>query len=73
MIGPAVVAEEAIWTARLRTDHVAIFQASASRAFKAAALIVLAAVDLAAVDLAAAAGALGALAVAAGSGVDDEN
>jgi hypothetical protein len=43
LIGPAVVAALAIWTARLRTDHVAIFQASASKAFKAAASIVLAA------------------------------
>ena len=47
-IGPAVVAASATWTARLRTDHVAIFQVSASRGFKIAALIALGAVALAA-------------------------
>ena len=73
----AVEVALAIWTARLRIDHVAVFQASASRAFRAAALIApVAAEDLAviglvvAVDLAAA--ALADLAVAA-SGVDGNN
>jgi hypothetical protein len=47
-----------IWTARLRIDHVAIFQASASKVFKAAALIeaAVAAGDLAAIASAAAEG-----------------
>ena len=47
-----------IWTARLRTGRVVIFQASGSRAFRAAALIAAAAVvDLAAgIDSAVAAG-----------------
>jgi hypothetical protein len=44
-IAPAVEADLVIWTARLRIDHVVIFQASDSKVFKAAALIVLAAED----------------------------
>ena len=71
-----------IWTARLRTGHVVIFQASGSRAFRAAASIAATAV----VELVAAAtdsvvaGDLGAVALAAledlavaGSGADAEN
>ena len=78
-IDPAVEADSVIWTARLRTGRVATFRASASRAFRAVALIasVAAGVDLAAVidlvvagDLAAA--GLAASAVA-GSGAGDEN
>jgi hypothetical protein len=47
-IGPAVEADPVIWTARLRTGRVVIFQASGSRAFRAAASIAAAAaVDLA--------------------------
>jgi hypothetical protein len=43
-----VEADPVIWTARLRTGRVVIFQASGSRAFRAAALIAAAvAVDLA--------------------------
>jgi hypothetical protein len=81
-IGPGVEAEPVIWTARLRTGRVVIFQASGSRAFRAAASIAAAVV----VDLAAAAtdsvvaeglaaGALGALvgSAAAGSEVGDNN
>ena len=44
-IGPAVEAALVIWTARLRIGRVAIFRASASRAFRAAALIDLVAVE----------------------------
>src|SRR5207249_1541535 len=44
-IGPAVEVDSVIWTARLRTGRVAIFRASGSRAFRAAALIVPAAVE----------------------------
>ena len=47
-IGPAVEADPVIWTARLRTGRVVIFQASGSRAFRAGALI--AAVAVAAVE-----------------------
>ena len=67
-----------IWTARLRTGRVVIFQASGSRAFRAAASVVIAAVavvdlaviaSVAVVDLAViasvAAGDLGAVALAA--------
>ena len=50
-----------IWTARLRIDHVAIFQASDSRVFNAVALIAPGVVDLAV------------FAAAADSGGDDEN
>ena len=51
MIDPAVEADPVIWTARLKTGRVATFRASASRAFRAVALIasVAAGVDLAAV------------------------
>ena len=38
-IGPGVEVDPVIWTARLRTGRVVIFQASGSRAFRAAALI----------------------------------
>jgi hypothetical protein len=38
-IGPAVEADSVIWTARLRTGRVVIFQTSGSRAFRAVALI----------------------------------
>ena len=73
-----------IWTARLRTGRAVIFRASASRAFKAAALIDLeVAVDLGVIDLVAgdsgaavialAAAATAGLAVAAvGSGAGDK-
>jgi hypothetical protein len=85
-IGPAVAveADPVIWTARLRTGRVVIFQASGSRASKAAALIAAAAVvDLAAaatdsvVAVGLAAGALGVLAdlaaaAAVGSGAGDK-
>src|SRR4029077_19476899 len=77
-IGPAVEADPVIWTARLRTDHVAIFQASVFRDFRAAALIASAAAGVeasaviaavAVVDLAViasvAAGDLGVVALAA--------
>ena len=66
-----------IWTARLRIDHVVIFQASAPRIFNAAALIAPAVpVDLAAaatdsvVAVGLAAGALGALVGSAEAVVD---
>ncbi len=88
-MGPAVEAALVIWTARLRTGHVVIFRASASRAFRAAALIApVAVVDLAAVTRLAAVvdsavigsaveedSVVAALAdsAAADSGVDDEN
>jgi hypothetical protein len=85
-----VEADPVIWIVRLRTGRVVIFQASGSKAFRAAALIASAAEeDLAAVIAAAvavdlgvidsvvavdfAAAGLAASAVAAGSGVDDEN
>jgi hypothetical protein len=79
-IGPAVEADPVIWTARLRTDRAVIFQASGSRAFRAAALIASAAAEdlaviaaVAVVDLAAVAlAALEDLAVA-GSGAGAEN
>ena len=75
-----------IWTARLRTGRVVIFQASGSRAFRAAALIA-AAVEADSVVIASAAADLGVIASvvaaagladsaaveAADSGVDDEN
>ena len=76
-IGPAVEADPVIWTARLRTGRVVIFQASGSRAFRAAALIASAAAEedlaviaaVAVVDLAVtvsvAAGDLAAVALAA--------
>jgi len=52
-IGPAVEVDSVIWTARLRTGRVVIFQASGSRASKAVALIDLEAVEaLAVIDLA---------------------
>jgi hypothetical protein len=57
LIGPAVVAASAMWTARLRIDHVVIFQASASKAFKAAVLIVPAVAEGLAVVIASAAAA----------------
>jgi hypothetical protein len=50
-----VEADPVIWTARLRTDRVAIFQASGSRAFRAAALIASVAVEDSAVIASAAA------------------
>ena len=76
-IGPGVEADPVIWTARLRTGHVVIFQASAPRIFNAAASIAAAAV----VDLAAAVIGLvaaedladSAVAAVAGSGADAEN
>jgi len=62
------------WTVRPRIDHVVIFQASAPRAFRAAALIALvAAVDSAAIDSVAAALAALADSAAAGSGADVNN
>jgi hypothetical protein len=84
LIDPAVEAGPVIWTARLRTGHVVIFQASAPRIFNAAASIAAAAVvDLVAaatdsvVAVGLAAGALGALvgsaAVVVDSGVGDNN
>jgi hypothetical protein len=88
-IDRTLILKDEIWTARLRTDHVAIFQASDSRAFSAAALIasvaavdsaVIAsavAVDLEAVALGDSAGSavedLAVFAAAADSGADDEN
>jgi hypothetical protein len=81
-IGPAVVVDSVIWTARLKTGRVVTFRASVSRAFKAAALIDLEAVgDLGVIDSVVAAdlgaGALAALAdsaaVAADLGADAEN
>ena len=83
-IGPGVEADPVIWTARLRTGRVVIFQASGSRAFRAAALIAAGAVvDLVAaatdsvVAVGLAAGALGALvgsaAAVVDSGVGDNN
>jgi hypothetical protein len=76
-IGPGVEAGPVIWTARLRTGRVVIFQASGSRAFRAAASIAAAVVvDLAAAatDSVVAAGALVALAAAVvGLGVGDNN
>ena len=45
----AVKMVPANWTARLKTDRVAIFRTSASRAFRVAALIAAVAGDLAAV------------------------
>jgi hypothetical protein len=65
------------WIARLRTDRVAIFQASASKAFKAAASIVLAAEEVSGVTASAAAEDLVVAALAdsaaADSGADDED
>ena len=80
-IGPAVEADPVIWTARLRTGRVVILRASGSRAFRAAALIALAAVgvDLAAVigsaveDSVAAVIAFAVAVAVAGSGADAEN
>jgi hypothetical protein len=85
-IGPGVEADPVIWTARLRTGRVVIFQASGSRAFRAVALIAAAveadsvviasaAVDLGVIaSVVAAAGLADSAAVeAADSGVDDEN
>jgi hypothetical protein len=55
-IDPAVEADPVIWTARLKTGREVTFQASGSRAFRAAALIdSVAAVDLAVIASAAAA------------------
>jgi hypothetical protein len=75
-IGPAVEANLVIWTVRLRTGRVVTFQASGSRAFRAAALIAAVAgeedsvvIDLAAAGLAGLAGS----AAAAGSEAGDEN
>jgi hypothetical protein len=70
-----------IWTVRLRTGRVVTFRASASRAFRAAALIdLVAAVDLAVIASAAAealaavdSAALADLAAVAGSEVGAEN
>jgi hypothetical protein len=64
-----------IWIARLKTDRVAIFRASGSRAFRAAASIVLAAEASAVIALAvedSVAVALAGSAVAA-SGADGKN
>ena len=70
-IGPAVEADPVIWTARLRTGRVVIFQASGSRAFRAAALIA-AAVEADSVVIAAAAVDLGVIAsVVAAAGLGD--
>jgi hypothetical protein len=63
--GPALQADPVIWTARLRTGHVVIFQASDSRAFRAAALIASVAGEDSAVTAVAAAGDLADLAVIA--------
>ena len=73
LIDRTLILKDKIWTARLRTGHVAIFQASDSRAFRAAALIGLAAeeaviasageADSAAID-SVVAGDLGAVALA---------
>ena len=49
-IDRTLILKDKIWTARLRIDHVAIFQASDSRVFKAAAVIDSAEADLAAID-----------------------
>jgi hypothetical protein len=83
-----VEAAPVIWTTKLRIDHVAIFQASGSKASKAAASIDLgAAEDLGVIDLvagdsvagvialagAALAGLAGSAAAAGGSEVGDEN
>jgi len=85
-IDPGVEAGPVIWTARLRIGHVVIFQASGSRAFRAAASIAAAAVvdlaviasvveaSVAAVVNLAAADLAGSAAAAAGSGgVDEDN
>ena len=86
-IGPAVAADPVIWTAKRRTGRAAIFRASVSRAFKAAALIDLEVVgDLGVIDLAAGdsvaavialaaaalAGLPGSAVAAVGSGVGDK-
>ena len=79
-IDPAVKAGPVIWTARLKTGRVAIFRASGSRVFRAAASIA-AAVEVAlvviasvvAADLAAAALAGSAAVVAADSEAGAEN
>jgi hypothetical protein len=77
-----VEADPVIWTARLRTGRVVIFQASVFRDFRAAALIASAAeaVEDSAVIASVAAGDLGAVALAAledlavaGSGAGAEN
>jgi hypothetical protein len=79
-IDRTLILKDKIWTARLRIDHVAIFQASDSRVFNAVALIVLAA----AADSAVIASAVGAAALidlvaedfagaVVGSGAGDEN
>ena len=85
-IDPAVEADPAIWTARLRTGRAVTFRANGSRAFKAAALIDLGAVeDLGVIDLvagdsvaavivlaaAALAGLAGSAVAAVGSGAGD--
>jgi hypothetical protein len=83
-IDRTLILKDKIWTARLRIDHVVIFQASAPRIFNAAALIAAAAVvDLAVIasvveasgaaviDLAAA--DLAGSAAVADSGADAEN
>jgi hypothetical protein len=65
-IGPAGTVDSVIWTARLRTGRVVIFRASASRAFRAAALIDLEAVeDLGVIDLVAGDSVAGGIALAA--------
>ena len=86
LVAVAVEAVSAIWIARLRTDRVAIFQASGSRAFRAVALIAAAveadsvviasaAADLAVIDLVVVAAALAdsAAVAAADSEAGDEN
>src|SRR5436189_4128322 len=70
-IGPAVEADPVIWTARLRTGRVVIFQASGSRAFRAAALIDSVVVEDSVVTALVAAGLAG-LAAGAGSGAGAE-
>jgi hypothetical protein len=62
-----------IWTARLRIDHVAIFQASDSRVFNAVALIDLAVAEDLVALIAPGVVDLAVFATAADSGVDDEN
>ena len=65
-IGPAVEVDPVIWTARLRTGRVVIFQASGSRAFRGAALIALgAAAEDSAATASVAAVVLGAVALVA--------
>jgi hypothetical protein len=78
-IDRTLILKDKIWTARLRIDHVAIFQASDSRTSNAAALIGLAVEASAVIASVAAAGLVAvdladlADLVAVGSGADDEN